>query len=211
MSTVATVTGTATKGYKSRYEVKPYVRSEEFVNDTQDSTDDFHQRIEIIKTFTEKGDKSSALREYNSVVKDAYNLLNQEEYKYSRDQVRNMISDLYAIISDDGEDFTINITKNAKSPFVTGLIEGIPIVGLFCNGESDQEIASQSKGSELDTKYKVIETLGSVTSNMASAAAIGAGIGLIGGPAGAAVGAAVGAGVGLISGILKPIFKGNKI
>ena len=172
----------------------------------RDITSGYSSDIEIINNYFKQGKINKALNLYDSLIDDVQTTTGNYGYSLTDSQVSSILNDAYANAT--GTTLLETTEKTTSSPFVTGLIEGIPIYGLFANGKSNAEVTAKLAGQNTDIKDKIVEGIGAALSNGASYAAAGATIaGIMTGGTLAPVGAAIGGGIGIAVGIIKTIFK----
>lgn len=154
--------------------------------------------MEAIEAYLASGKTDKAIALYNELLLEVGATADEYGYELSDGQKASILTSAYQRAT--GETFATAVQSNTHGAFVTGLIEGIPLIGLFAEGTSAEEAMAKASGTKTELKDKVLEGAGAAVSN----GAIGAGIGFaVGGP----VGAAIGGGIGATVGILKSIFK----
>ena len=166
---------------------------------SRDLAQGYMQNMSIIDLYLKQGNINQALASYDSLLENVKQTANAYGYQLTDAQISSALDEAYQKAT--GNSFTYTIADNTKSPFLTGLIEGIPVVGLFANGNSNAEALAKLDGTEVREVDKISEGIGAVLSNAGAYAAIGA----LGGGVGIAIGAVAGAVVGLI----KCAVKGN--
>ncbi|MBR1617792.1 hypothetical protein IJ670_06535 [bacterium] len=121
----------------------------------------------------------AAMRNYNSAYEDMKNSSESYSYNLNDAQVYSRMATAYAR-ANGGETVAQAISKNTKGSFVTGLLEGIPLVGwLFANPYSKAEATEVVTGRKASVMDKVKEGLGAATSTAATLGVLGAASGLV--------------------------------
>ena len=166
---------------------------------SRDIASGYSSDFEIINTYFKQGKTDKALAMYDSLFDDIKSSTSCYGYTLTDSQVESILNNAYA--NSTGSTLTTTIQKETSSPFWTGFVEGIPILGLFANGTSDAEATAKLAGQNTDAKDKIAEGFGAVLSNAGSYAAIGAAVG--GGIPGAIVGGLIGTAVGIFKTIVK--------
>ena len=118
-------------------------------------------------------------------------------------QVQTIMSN--AFISATGCDITDAVDSKTAKPIVSGLLQGIPIIGLFVEDTTRAEAYAALDNENVSFKDKAKEYGGAMASGAAAGAAIGTALGSWSFGIGTAVGAAIGAGVGALQTFLKDI------
>ncbi len=169
---------------------------------SRDIAQGYNQDMQIIALYMQQGNVQQALTLYDSLFDSIKDTADGYGYELSDGQITSILNQAYANAT--GSSFVSSINKETHSPFITGLIEGIPVVGWFLNGSSDAEAISKVAGTKTRFIDKAAEVAGGLVTGIAGGAAAGAAIGAIGGPIGAVGGAVVGG----VASVLKCIFKG---
>ncbi len=157
--------------------------------------------IEAIQQYLENGKVDKAIDLYNQLLNEISETADDYGYDLSEGQKASILTGAYRYTT--GESFNGAMQQNTSSSFITGIKEGIPVVGWFVEGTSSDEALAKASGTKTEFKDKVIETAGAVASGVATGAAAGAVIGWLGGPIGAVGGAIIGG----IAGVIKTIVK----
>lgn len=185
---VTTVTG----GTSSR------VRNASSTNLTRVSRDlaaGYSQQMQLVQQYLANGDISQAMALYEQMSEDAKITAQNYGYSLTDSQISSAIDSAYS--NQTGETFTGAVANSGKSSFAAGILQGIPLVGLFANSYSSAEALSEVSGTETSWKEKAKEYGGSILSGAA------AGFALSGfNPVGAVVGGVVGLGQNLIKSII---------
>ena len=149
---------------------------------SRDITQGYNQNIEIINKYLEQGNIDQAFKLYNSLFESVKNTSDGYGYELDDGQIASIVNDAY--LNSTGSTFIDSIDQSTHSPFVTGLLEGIPIVGWFTNGNSNSEAYSKLTGTEPPEIDKNVEAAGvGVVAGIAGLASVA----LIGGPVGWAI------------------------
>lgn len=163
----------------------------------------YSQNIAIIEQYINGGDISKAMEIYNNMYDEAQVTANNYGYSLTDSQIASIIDSAYS--QQTGETFTSSVSTAGKGSFATGVLEGIPLVGLLANSYSNAEALSEVSGTETKWTEKFKEAAGAFTSGAATGAAIGS-LPFFGGPGlGTAIGAVVGGVVGFGQSLLKQV------
>lgn len=171
---------------------------------SRDVAQGYNSDIEVINLYLQRGDTDKALALYNSLITDIKSNVENYGYAIEEEQIPSILNQAYANAT--GQSFTNSAVEDAHSPFVTGFLEGIPVIGLFNKGNSDAEVLAKVNDDNTRFVDKVAEYAGSLVPGAAVGAAAVAVPALIASapvsiPAvllAAGVGAAIGAGQTLI-------------
>lgn len=144
---------------------------------------------EIIASYMKRGETDKALALYGSLFEEVKETATNYGYNLSDSQIETILSNGYAGVT--GTTIAGSLEKNTAGAFFTGALEGIPVIGLFMNGTSEQEAMAQLSGEKPSFKDKVKEYVGAVIPGAAAG-------GVIGGIAGAIIGGAIGLGQAII-------------
>lgn len=166
----------------------------------------YSPNISRINLYIEQGYIDEALREYNSLFSEVEKNAKLYNSEIDDSQIASAIAKAYQ--RQTGKSITEKIDECTSSPFVTGLKNGIPILHLFSDVDSNADTLAKLSGTEAPKKATRDECIGGAISGTISGAAVGAGVGvglgsalltgvkvggLAGGPLGAVIGAVVGA------------------
>ncbi len=139
--------------------------------------------IRNVEKYLETGKIPEAMQIYQELLNEA-----QEQfgaYSYSEDGLSydSIVDDAIAMKSQSGLRFSDMMTENKHSSVVTGLLQGIPVVGLMFDSFSNAEALAKTTGIKVRATDQLLELFGGVASGAATGAAAGAfglfGIGLI--------------------------------
>ena len=188
-----------------------------FTRVSRDMGSGYAEKSDAINNFTTLGNLDNALLKYQELLDYVKESASSYGYEFSDSQIATIAKNAYnsqtqatkrAYGAESVVSLTESISKNTHSPFVTGLIEGIPIIGtLFGESYSNAEAINKMDG----TKTRVIDEISEGAGAAISGAAILGGaclvleaaeIGSIGGPVGAIAGAALGIGAVVIKGLI---------
>ncbi len=164
----------------------------------------YEQQMHIIEKYIKQGDIDKALVKYNNLF-DEIKASNSYGNKVIDDyQVASIMANAYE--SATGVELADALDKKTTSPLLSGILQGIPLIGLFCEDTTSAEAYAKLDNEKTSFKDKGLEYGGA----MASGAAVGAAIGGFCGAgvfswATAGIGAAIGAGVGALQTFLKDI------
>ena len=122
-------------------------------------------------------------------------------YTINESQAASILNKAYAQAT--GSSFMDDLDKKTASPYFSGLAQGIPVIGLFCNDTTKAEAFAKLDGDKASFKDKVKEYLGAATTGAATGAAVGL-CSFV--PFGPIAGAAIGAGVSVVQTLLKDLF-----
>ena len=160
--------------------------------------------FEIIAQYMKKGETDKALRLYEALFDDAQATANLYGYTLSDSEVESILNAAYQKTT--GTTMTSAVTKNTSGAFMSGMAQGLPIVGLFMNGTNEDEALSTLSGEKNSTNSEAKEYIGAALSGAATGAAIGTALGSWTLGAATIVGGIVGGAVGLAQTFLKDLF-----
>ena len=165
----------------------------------------YGQQMEIIEKYIKAGEIDKALNKYQSLFDEIKSSNTYGNVTINDSQVATIMANAYATAT--GTDLTDALDKKTASPFMSGLLQGIPLVGLFCEDTTEAEAYAKLDNDKTSAKDKVKEYFGAAASGAAAGAGIGAvlGMGAVSWLS-APVGAAIGAGIGVVQTFLKDIF-----
>ena len=166
----------------------------------RDLSEGYYQALSTIDLYFKKGDVNKALASYDSLFEQMKETATAYGYQLSDGQIASELDKAFQKAT--GTSFTYAVVENTHSSFVTGLIEGIPIIGQFANGNSDMEALSKLDGTEVSARDKVAEKIGAVVPGAAVAVAGACAASGIGIPIALAIGAGMGI-LGLITTAVK--------
>ena len=165
----------------------------------------YEQQMQLIEKYLKSGETDKAIKKYESLLDDAKESNSYGNYVINDSQAASILNKAYEQAT--GNSFLDDLDKKTASPFWSGLVQGIPVIGLFCNDTTKAEAFAKLDGDQVSFKDKFKEYLGAAASGAATGAAVGAvsGFGLASAPF-AGVGAIGGAIVGFAQAVLKDIF-----
>ncbi|MBQ7287139.1 MAG: hypothetical protein IJW73_05200 [Candidatus Gastranaerophilales bacterium] len=165
----------------------------------------YEQQMEIIEKYLKSGEVDKAIKKYESLMEDAQESNSYGNYTINESQAASILNKAYANVT--GSSFMDDLDKKTASPFWSGLVQGIPLVGLFCNDTTKAEAFAKLDGDKVSFKDKFKEYLGAAASGAATGAAFGAvsGFGLASAPF-AGVGAVIGGIIGFGQAVCKDLF-----
>ena len=165
---------------------------------SRDIAQGYNQDIEVINLYLQQGNVDEALALYQDLFDNAKGTAESYGYELSSSQVSSIINQAYT--NQTGNTFMQSIEGNTSNPFVTGLRNGIPIIGwFFTQHDSNADALAKVTGTQTPSRATATECIGGTLSG----AAAGAGIGTLICPG---AGTAVGAIIGGIAGILRGLF-----
>ncbi len=160
--------------------------------------------LSIVKYYFQEGEITTALELQDKIYDDISDVLKSEyNFNVTDQEIESMLDQAYSTVN--GESAQKTIEDNTSSSFMTGFMEGIPLIGnLLTNGVSKSEAMAELSGTDAPEREKTRETIGAAVGGTVSGAGVGAAIGtavFIAGSAGkgAAAGAAVGP-IGIVIG-----------
>ena len=166
---------------------------------SRDIAQGYNQDIEVVNLYLQQGNLTQALIQYDELIEAAKTTASEYGYSLTDNQVTSIVNQAY--YNTTGSTFVNTVESQTHSPFVTGLIEGVPVLGwFFGQSYSDAEAVAKVSGTKVRGVDKVAETAGSVISGAATGAAIGA-ICPVGGPL-------IGGIIGGVCGFLSTAIKG---
>ena len=160
--------------------------------------------FELIQKYMKNGQVDKAMKLYQSLFDDIQQSTSGYGYTMNDSEVQSVLKSAYE--SATGTSMISSIEKNTDGAFVSGLFQGLPIVGLFACDTTEQEALATYANDKVSFKDKLKEYGGALLSGLGTGAAAGAAIGAFGGPIGAVGGAAIGAVIGIGQTALKDIF-----
>ncbi len=162
---------------------------------SRDLSAGYSQQMQLVQQYLANGDISQAMAIYEQMAADAKTTAQNYGYKLTDSQISSIIDSAYG--KQTGETFTGAVSSSGKGSFLTGLLQGIPLVGLFANSYSNAEALAEVSGNEANWKEKAKEYGGSILSGAA------AGFLLSGcNPLGAIAGGVAGLGQNLLKGLI---------
>ena len=165
----------------------------------------YEQQMQIIEKYLKNGEVDKAIKKYESLLDDAQESNSYSNYTINESQAASILNKAYAQAT--GSSFMDDLDKKTASPVLSGLAQGIPVVGLlFANDTTKAEAFAKLDGDKVSFKDKAKEYLGAATSGAAAGAAIGTATGAWTLGAATVVGAGIGAIVGVGQAILKDLF-----
>lgn len=201
MTTLALNTGTyfgngSTNSYGYRTGSAGRVASSTKLNRiAKDVSAGYASQIGAIEGYLAAGKTDKAIDLYNKLLLEIAVTADGYGYELTDGQKESILTTAFKYTTD--ETFEGNIQSSTSSAFVTGLKEGLPVVGLFVESTSSEEALAKDAGIEPDLKDKVKEAAGALASGAASGAAIGTALGGWSFGIGTAIGAIVGGGIGI--------------
>ena len=187
-------------GYTNRVVTSSHINSM-----SRNTAAGYEQQMEIIEKYLKAGEVDKAIKKYESLMEEAQESNSYGNYTINESQAASILNKAYANVT--GSSFMDDLDKKTASPFWSGLVQGIPLVGIFCNDTTKAEAFAKLDGDSVSFKDKIKEYAGAAASGAATGAAIGAvsGFGLASAPF-AGVGAVVGGLIGIGQAILKDLF-----
>lgn len=164
----------------------------------------YEQQMHIIEKYIKHGEIDKALDKYNSLFDEIKSTNTYGNKTITDSQVTTIMSNAYQNAT--GTEITDALDKKTSSPFASGLLQGIPIIGMFCQDTTSAEAYAKLDNDKVSAKDKAFEYAGAMSSAAATGAAIGTAVGGWAFGAGTVIGAAIGAGVGFVQTFLKDIF-----
>ena len=161
---------------------------------SRDIATGYSSDLSIVSAYLQKGETDKAIDLYQDIIMDAKATAMDYGYSLTDSQIESILNNAYGNLT--GVSMNQDVSDNTSGSFMTGLKQGIPLLGLLSNGTSSDEALAEMSGGKASVKDKVVEYGGA----MASGAAIGTAIG------GFPVGTAVGAGLGALQTLVKDIF-----
>ncbi len=144
----------------------------------------YNNDLTIVNEYLQKGETDKALELYENIINDAKTTAMNYGYSLTDSQISSILNNAYSKTT--GTSMTTAASENTSSSFMTGVKSGIPIIGLFANGTSDDEALAKLSGTKVSAKDKVKEYAGAI----ATGAAVGSCFSF---PVGTIIGGAVGA------------------
>ncbi len=116
--------------------------------------------INKVQDYLEDGKFEKAIAKLEDIKKYAEEYAQEEGYEIDDDK-------MLTILNKAGANYENYADTKAKSSFATGLFNGIPLVGLFFNSNSKNEIKSKLNGEKVDLADKIKESAGKTLSSAA--------------------------------------------
>ena len=168
---------------------------------SRDIASGYSQDLELIQTYLKEGKTEQAFDMYNGLFEDVKYSASNYGYSLTDSNVETILNNAY--VAATGSTLLDSVNKTTASPFLSGLAQGVPVVGwIFANGVTTAEATSQLADQNTNWKDKVAEYTGAAMSGAASGAIIGSFIPVIG----TGIGAGIGAVAGCVSTLLKDLF-----
>lgn len=145
----------------------------------------YNNDLTIVNEYLQKGETDKALELYENIINDAKTTAMNYGYSLTDSQISSILNNAYSKTT--GASMTTAASENTSSSFMTGVKSGIPIIGLFTNGTSDDEALAKLSGTQVSAKDKVKEYAGAIAAGAACGAPFCWPIGMV---VGGAVGAA---------------------
>ncbi|MBR2069171.1 MAG: hypothetical protein IJ877_05350 [Candidatus Gastranaerophilales bacterium] len=176
---------------------------------SRDIAQGYNQNMQVIDLYLKQGNINQAMAAYDSLFDNVKTTANGYGYELTDGQISSILNQAYQNAT--GNSFVNAVNEETHSPFVTGLIEGVPVVGwLFGQSHSNAEALAKTTGTKASTRDKLAEYAGAAIPGAAAlgiAVAKGAKIGLLTGHP--VVGALVGAAVGIVAAVIKGAIDNN--
>ena len=191
-----------TSGYSSSYSGNRVASSSNLNRISKDIASGYSQDLELIQEYIQQGNIDQAFSLYDDLLDDIKSTTSNYSYFLTDSNVETILNNAY--VNATGSTLLDAVDKSSASPFLSGLSQGIPIIGWFVNGDTKAEATSKLAGTNVNWKDKVAEYAGAAASGAATGAIIGNFIPI---PCiGAGIGALVGAAVGCLSTFIKDVF-----
>ncbi len=180
----------------------------------KDVAQGYSSDLNIVEYYLRSGEIDSAMKLKDSIFDDISDVLKSEyNFNVTDSQISSILDQAYTSVN--GQTTQATVEENASSSFMTGLKEGVPLLGLLANGNSKSESMARLAGTEVSSKEEWKEGIGAAVSGAASGvvgtAAVGAGAAILTGAEFGSVfgpvGIAVGAGIGLAAGLVQYFMK----
>ena len=170
---------------------------------SRDIAQGYNSDLEIVNLYLQQGDTDKALALYQSLIDDIQTTTSDYGYSLSDGQISSILNQAYA--NTTGQSFTTSAVDGAHSPFITGVLEGIPLIGMFNRGTSDAETLAKVSGSSTRLVDKVAEYAGSAIPGAVVGAAVCTMVPIPG--VGTVLGGVIGGAIGVGQAVFKDIFR----
>lgn len=152
------------------------------------TTAGYAQQMQIVDRYIQAGEIDKALEKYNELFDNIKTSNSYGNYQIDDYQVATIMANSYAGAT--GNDIISALDKKTTSPFISGIMQGIPVIGwFFAEDTTSAEAYAKLDNDKVSKMDKAKEYAGAIASGAAIGTAIGGwtfGIGtLIGGAAGA--------------------------
>ena len=166
---------------------------------SRDIAQGYNQNIEVINLYLQQGNVDQALALYQELFDDVKQSSADYGYELSDSQVSSIVNQAFS--NQTGTTFASAMEENTSSSFVTGLKNGIPVVGwFFTQKDSNADALAKLTGTKPPARATAAECAGGAISVAAFGAAIGTAI--CAGP-GTVIGAIAGGVVGFVKGLFE--------
>ncbi len=129
--------------------------------------------ISNIEKYLQAGKIPEAMEIYEELLTEAQEQFGAYSYSDEGLSYESIVDDAFALKSNTNLRFSDLITEDKHKPVVTGLLQGIPLVGLFFDSYSDAEALAKVSGIETRFTDKLAELFGGAASGAAAGAAYG--------------------------------------
>ena len=131
----------------------------------------YSQQFEMIQAYMENGQVDKALKKYDSIFEEvkASNTAGGEILNDS--QTASIMSNAYAYAT--GSSLMTQVSDKTSSPIWSGLVQGLPIIGMFCEDMTTAEAMAKMEGEKPTFGEKLQEYAGAAASGAAAGAALG--------------------------------------
>lgn len=170
--------------------------SSEIKRMSKDISAGYSDDMENIFKYANKGEVAKAIEKYQNLDSDVDASVETYGHPVTEGNKRTIKSNAYQGNTD--EDLATLLCEKTTNPFMTGVIEQLPVYGwFFHDGISDDEVLERLSGDEPNIKSQAMEYAGAIAGGLATGAVIGTFIPIPG------IGTGIGAALGAVFGILK--------
>ncbi len=136
---------------------------------SNDITSDYSYDIAKMNKYAKMGEMDKALSIYNSVFEKAKTTAKDYNYSLSDGQIKSILNN--ANINLMNKDISDSFTETTTYPFLTGLLQSIPIVGFFTHTNSSNEILAKLDNEEVPAGTSFGEKAGRIVGGAIAVAA----------------------------------------
>jgi len=158
--------GSSSYGYSGSTGTMRTARRAQINSISRDIAEGYSADIDVINKYLQMGKVSKAASKYDNLLDEVRQTANTYGYQLSDSQIESILSKAYG--TNFGTSLTNAAMEDCRSPFVTGLLQGIPIVGFFCESYSDAEVLAKTTGGQTSMMDKVKEGVGAALAGVAA-------------------------------------------
>lgn len=157
-------------------EIKNERIPDEILDEIKDDIKEYlSQDIEIMHKYIQEKKSDSAMELRDEAIKSICKFASASGYVLDEKQASSLLNEAFKDLTESS--LVELISENIQGSFITGLLEGIPLVGLMFNSTSKDEALSEISGIK-PKKINAGEILGAMSSGFVSGAGVGSFFGL---------------------------------